>query len=157
MNDKLMELIGMMTAELDETNLASITLTKIEGEWSIELPVASPWLKARCLGPIERQLIEAIREVKIESEVVNEEESSPYDLAIDGTPLRISPRLKGGLFMERPIYKWKKGNFLSVFNGIGWDVFTPREIKAIGDKFGFEIGIRHIYSNRAKHKKKIKK
>ena len=161
-----MKLLEAMIVELEKSNLTSIALTKSEGEWDLQVPVSVPsWNPVRPkkiihwpaeslgpLGPVEHQLIDAIKEVKLESNIVLEDESSIYDLVIEGVQLSINPRSRGSDFMTRPIVKLNKGNFLSVFNGPNWDkVFTPREIRAIGKKFGFEIAITHIYSNRAKH------
>ena len=165
-----MKILEATIVELEKDKITSITLTKSKGEWSLQIPIVEPsWNAARQkkipywptaplgpLGPVENKLIDAIRELKPESNIVVENVSSIYDLVIEGVPLSITPRLKGDRFMDRPIDKLTKGNFLSIFNGPNWDkVITPREIKAIGEKFGFEIGIRHIYSNRAKHAKKM--
>lgn len=171
MNEKIMKKLAAVIIELDNSNIKSITLTKKEGKWDLQIPVDEPsWNADRrkkipfspteplgTLGPVEERLIQAIKEIKYESNIIVEDVSSKYDLVIEGVPLCITPRLRGNRMMTRPIDKLTKGRFLSIFNGKDWDkVITPREIKAIGEILGFEIGIRHIYSNRAKHKRKMK-
>ncbi len=171
MNEKIMKILAAMIIELDNSKIKSITLTKREGKWDLQIPVDEPsWNADRQkkipfspteplgpLGPVGERLIEAIKEVKHESNIIVEDVSSIYDLVIEGVPLCITPRLRGNRIMGRPIDKLTKGSFLSIFNGKNWDtVITPKEIKAIGEILGFEIGIRHIYSNRAKHVRKMK-